>query len=67
VPLGTVEQILQLYQEQYRDFNVRHFHEKLREKHHIRSPASRSLKLAPTATMPSALWTHEPLAFHFPL
>jgi transposase len=36
VPLATVEQILRLYQEQYGDFNVRHFHEKLREQHHIR-------------------------------
>jgi transposase len=36
VPLATVEEILRLYQEQYRDFNVRHFHEKLREQHHIR-------------------------------
>jgi transposase len=36
VPLATVEEILRLYQEQYADFNVRHFHEKLREKHHIR-------------------------------
>jgi len=36
VPLATVEEILQLYQEQYADFNVRHFHEKLREQHHIR-------------------------------
>ena len=35
VPLATVEEILRLYQEQYADFNVRHFHEKLREKHHI--------------------------------
>jgi hypothetical protein len=34
--LATVEEILRLYQEQYADFNVRHFHEKLREKHHIR-------------------------------
>jgi transposase len=32
----VVEQILRLYQEQYVDFNVRHFHEKLREQHHIR-------------------------------
>jgi hypothetical protein len=31
VPLATVEEILRLYQEQYADFNVRHFHEKLRE------------------------------------
>jgi len=36
VPLATVEEILRLYQEQYEDFNVRHFHEKLREKHHMR-------------------------------
>jgi hypothetical protein len=36
VPLATVEQILRLYQKQYADFKVRHFHEKLREKHHIR-------------------------------
>jgi hypothetical protein len=27
---------LRLYQEQYSDFNVQHFHEKLREKHQIR-------------------------------
>src|SRR5499425_3634289 len=33
VPLATVEEILRLYQEQYVDFNVRHFHEKLREQH----------------------------------
>ena len=36
VPLATVEEILRLYQEQYNDFNVQHFHEKLREKHQIR-------------------------------
>jgi len=36
VPWATVEEILRLYQEQYADFNVRHFHEKLREQHHIR-------------------------------
>src|SRR5262252_7779739 len=36
VPLATVEEILRLYQEQYTDFNVRHFHEKLREQHGIR-------------------------------
>jgi transposase len=35
VPLETVETVLRLYQEQYFDFNVRHFHEKLREEHHI--------------------------------
>jgi len=36
VPLATVEEILRLYQEQYADFNVRHFHEKLREQHGLR-------------------------------
>jgi len=29
VPLAQVEQVLKLYREQYFDFNVRHFHEKL--------------------------------------
>jgi len=36
VPLETVEEVLRLYQEQYGDFNVRHFHEKLVEGHGIR-------------------------------
>jgi len=36
VPWATVEEILRLYQEPYADFNVRHFHEKLREQHHLR-------------------------------
>jgi transposase len=31
VPLETVERVLGLYREKYFDFNVRHFHEKLRE------------------------------------
>ena len=35
VPLETVEQVLALYREQYFDFNVRHFHEKLGEQHGI--------------------------------
>jgi transposase len=35
VAIETVEQVLSLYREQYFDFNVRHFHEKLREKHGI--------------------------------
>ena len=35
VPMATVEQVLGLYRDQYFDFNVRHFHEKLREKHDI--------------------------------
>src|ERR671923_177030 len=35
VPLATVERVLGLYRDQYFDLNVRHFHEKLREKHDI--------------------------------
>src|SRR5437016_1514783 len=33
VPLVEAERVLALYREKYFDFNVRHFHEKLREKH----------------------------------
>ena len=36
VPMAMVEQVLQLYREKYYDFNVQHFHEKLREVHGIR-------------------------------
>jgi transposase len=36
VPVKELEQVLQLYREQYFDFNVQHFHEKLVEKHGIR-------------------------------
>jgi transposase len=35
VPLAVAEQVLGLYREKYFDLNVRHFHEKLREKHQI--------------------------------
>ena len=35
VPLETVERVLGLYREKYFDFNVRHFHEKLREEEGI--------------------------------
>jgi len=35
VPLETVETVLRLYQEQYFDFNVRHFHEQLQSEHGI--------------------------------
>jgi hypothetical protein len=34
--MATVEKVLQLYREQYFDFNVQHFHEKLREEHGVR-------------------------------
>ena len=36
VPMATAERVLALYRESYFDFNVRHFHEKLREEQGIR-------------------------------
>jgi transposase len=36
VPVALVEQVLGLYREKYFDLNVRHFHEKLGEKHGIK-------------------------------
>ena len=35
-PLETVETVLRLYRESYFDFNIRHFHEKLRDEHDIK-------------------------------
>lgn len=35
VPLALVEEVLRLYREVYFDLNIRHFHEKLSEKHGI--------------------------------
>ena len=35
VPLEVAERVLALYGEKYFDFNVRHFHEKLREQHGV--------------------------------
>jgi len=35
VPLATAEQVLALYRDKYPDFNVRHFHEKLKEVENI--------------------------------
>jgi transposase len=35
IPLATVEKVLGLYKETYYDLNIRHFHEKLRDKHAI--------------------------------
>jgi transposase len=35
VPMAEAEAVLRLYREQYFDFNVRHFHEKLRDEHGI--------------------------------
>ena len=35
VALKVVEEVLRLYREQYFDFNVRHFHEKLQEEHQV--------------------------------
>ncbi len=36
VPIKQVEEVLRLYQDQYFDFNVRHFHEKLLAEHEIK-------------------------------
>jgi transposase len=36
VAVEELEKVLQLFREKYHDFNVRHFHEKLREEHGIR-------------------------------
>ena len=36
IAMHTAEEVLRLYREKYFDFNVRHFHEKLREEHGIR-------------------------------
>jgi hypothetical protein len=35
MPIAVVEEVLRLYRDEYFDFNVRHFHEKLIEKHKI--------------------------------
>jgi transposase len=35
VPVAKVEEVLRLYREEYFDLNMRHFHEKLKEKHAI--------------------------------
>jgi transposase len=36
VAMATAERVLALYRDEYADFNVRHFHEKLRESEDIR-------------------------------
>jgi transposase len=35
IPLATMEEVLRLYRDEYFDLNIRHFHEKLGEKHKI--------------------------------
>ena len=35
IPLAMMEEVLRLYRETYYDLNIRHFHEKLRDKHGI--------------------------------
>ena len=35
IPMETAERVLGLYRDKYPDFNVRHFHEKLRAQHEI--------------------------------
>jgi transposase len=36
VPMVTVQEVLRLYEEQYYDFNVKHFQEKLKSEHQIK-------------------------------
>jgi transposase len=36
IPVATVEEVLRLYREEYYDFNIRHFHEKLQDEHDIK-------------------------------
>ena len=36
VPMETAEEVLRLYREVYFDLNIRHFHEKLGDKHQIK-------------------------------
>ena len=36
VPMATVQEVLRLYEEQYYDFNVKHFQEKLKSEHQIK-------------------------------
>lgn len=35
IPVGVIEEVTRLYRDEYFDFNVRHFHEKLVEKHFL--------------------------------
>lgn len=35
IPMEVVEQVLELYREEYQGFNVRHFHEELQEEHNL--------------------------------
>ncbi len=35
IPMETAEKILRLYREEYFDFNMRHFHKEMKEKHGI--------------------------------
>jgi len=35
IPMETAEKLLRLYREQYFDFNMRHFHQEIKEKHGI--------------------------------
>lgn len=50
VPLKMVEEVLRWYQEQYFDFNVRHFHEKLSSEHDIHLSYSRVKQVARCGT-----------------
>lgn len=36
IPVAVIEEVIRLYRDEYFDFNVRHFHEKLVEKHSLK-------------------------------
>ena len=55
MPLTTVETVLRLYQEEYFDFNVRHFHEKLSSEHQIVIYHSHAQPPGLTRTLPNSL------------
>src|SRR5262245_13959875 len=51
VPVATVEQILRLYRERYRGFNVRHFHQVLRRDHGVTASYSFVKQALPVARL----------------
>jgi Helix-turn-helix domain len=54
VPWAVAEQVLCLYREVYFDFSVRHFQEKLREKHGNRSILMRGVRVCVATVLPWA-------------
>src|SRR5215470_10217482 len=60
VPVKALEKVLELYREQYSDFNVRHFHEKLREQHDIHYSYTWVKKALQTAGLVAVRRKHGP-------